>query len=340
MTIFFRLDEFGKTGNGHLVRCLTLAKEIAKQQSEIVFICAEVSEESASQINLAGFILERISTFEDEINDAQKVTEVLKKYTLGIAIVDHYGLNIEWNKIVFEHVKKLIVIDDLINRPFYCHLLISPNCFHTSAYNLLVPEFCELLLGPEFVFIKPEYIQNKKSSLKNSIDRILIFMGGADSKNVTSKLIVALSENEFNSIHLDIVIGTNNSNKLEIDHLANERGNFTLYFDRPHLADLMNTADLSIGAGGNTAWERVCVGLPSFIITLADNQVPLANYLNNLGFVSYIGNYDIITNILIQNSIRKEIKDGQLRKNFNANKNICDGMGVSRVAKRISLLTQ
>jgi UDP-2,4-diacetamido-2,4,6-trideoxy-beta-L-altropyranose hydrolase len=338
MTIFFRLDESGKKGNGHLVRCLTLAKEIAKQQSEIVFICAEVSEESAIQINLAGFILERISSFEGEIIDSQRVIEVIKKYSSGILIVDHYELNIGWNKILCEHVKKLIVIDDLINRPFYCHLLISPNCFRTSAYNLLVPDFCELLLGPEFVFIKPEYLQFKKSHIKDSIDRILIFMGGADSKNVTSKLIEALSENEFNSIHLDIVIGSNNSNKLEIEHKANKRGNFTIYFDRPHLADLMNTADLSIGAGGNTAWERVCIGLPSFIITLADNQVALANYLNNLGFVSYIGNYDIITNILIQNSIRKEIKDGQLRKNFIANKNICDGMGVSRVAKRIALL--
>ena len=80
MTIFFRLDEFGKTGNGHLVRCLTLAKEIAKQQSEIVFICADISEESARQINLEGFLLERINTFDDEINDAQNVTTVLKKY--------------------------------------------------------------------------------------------------------------------------------------------------------------------------------------------------------------------------------------------------------------------
>jgi UDP-2,4-diacetamido-2,4,6-trideoxy-beta-L-altropyranose hydrolase len=340
MTIFFRLDESGKTGNGHLVRCLTLAKEIAKKQSKIVFICAEVSEESAKAITIAGFILERISPFDDEINDAQKVSKVLKKYTLGIAIVDHYGLNIGWNRIIFEHVKKLIVIDDLINRPFYCHLLISPNCFQANAYDLLVPGFCELLLGPEFVFIKPEYLQFKKSSLRNSIDQILIFMGGADSKNVSSKVIEALSENEFNSIHLDIVIGSNNSNKLEIEGIANERGNCTVYFDRSHLADLMNTADLSIGAAGNAAWERVCVGLPSFIITLADNQVPLANYLNKLGFVSYIGHHDLVTTKLIQNSIRVEIKDRQLRNNFNVNKTIFDGMGVSRVAKRIYLLIQ
>jgi UDP-N-acetylglucosamine:LPS N-acetylglucosamine transferase len=190
------------------------------------------------------------------------------------------------------------------------------------------------------VFIKPEYLQFKKSSLRNSIDQILIFMGGADSKNVTSKVIEALSENEFKSIHLDIIIGSNNSNKLEIEGIANERGNFTLYFDRPHLADLMNTADLSIGAAGNTAWERVCVGLPSFIITLADNQVPIANYLNKLGFVSYIGHHDLVTTKLIQNSIRGEIKDRQLRNNFIVNKTICDGMGVSRVAKRIFLLIQ
>jgi spore coat polysaccharide biosynthesis predicted glycosyltransferase SpsG len=165
-------------------------------------------------------------------------------------------------------------------------------------------------------------------------------MGGADSKNVSPILIDALSENEFTSIHLDIVIGTNNSNKLEIEHKANKRGNFTLYFDRPHLADLMNKADLSIGAAGNTSWERICIGLPSFIITLAENQVPLANYLNNLGLVSYIGHHDIVTIKLIQNTIREEILEGKLRRNFISKNTVCDGMGISRISKKISFLIQ
>ena len=38
------------------------------------------------------------------------------------------------------------------------------------------------------------------------------------------------------------------------------------------MVPLMLQADLAIGAGGVTAWERCCLGLPSMLVTLAGNQ--------------------------------------------------------------------
>lgn len=338
MTIFFRVDESNNTGSGHLVRCLTLAKEIAKYQSDIVFICAEVSIESIQKIDLGGFTLVKISDFKGEINDALEVTEVLKKFAPGVVIVDHYQLKMDWTMIISNLAHKLIVIDDLMDRPLHCDLVINPNCFMANAYDMLVPDYCELLIGPKYVMVNPEYLLHKKSITSTSIETILIFMGGSDSKGLTLALVEALSDTAFGSIHLDIVIGSHNLLRSEIEEKVNKRGNFSLYYDRPHLADLMNRADLSFGAGGNSAWERVCVGLPSFIITLSDNQLCLANYLNTMGFATYIGHHDIITTIQIQSALKEEIKYGSLRNNMSINKTICDGMGVKRVAKKISSL--
>lgn len=38
------------------------------------------------------------------------------------------------------------------------------------------------------------------------------------------------------------------------------------------MAELMANSDVAIGAAGATTWERCCLGVPSLIILLADNQ--------------------------------------------------------------------
>jgi len=45
-----------------------------------------------------------------------------------------------------------------------------------------------------------------------------------------------------------------------------------VHIDANCMADLMIHSDLAIGAGGTTAWERCCLGLPSIVLQIAANQ--------------------------------------------------------------------
>jgi spore coat polysaccharide biosynthesis predicted glycosyltransferase SpsG len=47
-----------------------------------------------------------------------------------------------------------------------------------------------------------------------------------------------------------------------------------LLVDVADMAGLLVEADLAIGAAGGSAWERCCLGLPSLLLVLADNQRP------------------------------------------------------------------
>jgi spore coat polysaccharide biosynthesis predicted glycosyltransferase SpsG len=49
------------------------------------------------------------------------------------------------------------------------------------------------------------------------------------------------------------------------------------------MAQLMADSDLAIGAAGATAWERCCLGLPTLMLVLADNQHYLAEVLVGAG---------------------------------------------------------
>ena len=70
------------------------------------------------------------------------------------------------------------------------------------------------------------------------------------------------------------------------------------------LSALMIRADLSVGAAGTTSWERACLGLPSFIIPVAPNQLNNCDTLHDLGAAIKINPDN--RNLLVS-SLRSEI---------------------------------
>jgi UDP-2,4-diacetamido-2,4,6-trideoxy-beta-L-altropyranose hydrolase len=72
----------------------------------------------------------------------------------------------------------------------------------------------------------------------------------------------------------------------------------------------MANADLSIGAGGSSTWERCCMGLPSLVVAVAKNQLQAAKDISKAGLSLYLGDESEINkdNILeaIKNKISKE----------------------------------
>ncbi|MEX6780124.1 glycosyltransferase, partial [Limnospira fusiformis] len=97
-----------------------------------------------------------------------------------------------------------------------------------------------------------------------------------------------LSSSEFEGISVDVVVGTNSPHDTEIKKQVAQRPHTMLYRYRPHLADLMAKADIAVGAGGTTTWERLCLGLPTVVVGLADNQIAACQALARDGLIEYL----------------------------------------------------
>ncbi|MFO2270973.1 glycosyltransferase [Pseudomonas aeruginosa] len=50
----------------------------------------------------------------------------------------------------------------------------------------------------------------------------------------------------------------------------------------------MASSDLIIGAAGSTSWERCCLGVPSILVVLAENQRIAASALRDCGAVKLL----------------------------------------------------
>ena len=112
--------------------------------------------------------------------------------------------------------------------------------------------------------------------------------------------------------------------------------NISLHRALPDLSLLISQSDLAFGATGVTTWERMCLGLPSIVITIADNQVPAATALHNDGLITYLGCDHEVTIQSVQEAITSKMADkGALKQESERIKCFVDGCGASRVVDKI-----
>lgn len=355
MRVVFRVDASVAIGIGHVMRCRTLAVALKERGAHIQFITRAHLGHLGDMLASAGFVVTLLPPPVDIMSgsndyavwlgvsqqeDANQTIAALKDQPCDWVIVDHYGLDKFWESQVQLHTHKIMVIDDLANRPHDCDVLLDQNFALTylQRYQNWVPAHCQLLLGPRYAMLRPEYIQHRRSMSPRSsaIFRVLVFLGGADNANNTSKIILALSADPLMHLEVDIVIGPNYIHKAEVIKHSKARENTHVYTMRPHLADLMVHADIAIGAGGATTWERFCMGLPSLVISTAENQVQICEDLASLGLIRYLGDANQINVSEIRSALLEEVSSArQLRDVSASNQALVDGLGVNRIVEII-----
>ena len=308
--IVFRVDSSIQIGSGHLMRCLTLADNL-NCKSKTMFIARDLDGNLNYMISrrfklsilpkqnhnkLNGY--EKWLTVSQE-QDAKETIEIIKNLKIDLLIVDSYAIDEKWENLIRPYVKRIMVIDDLANRKHDCDILLDQNFYLNgqNRYKELIGKYCKLLLGPEFVLLRDEFYEerNKKRNDFSEVKNIFIFFGGSDLTNDTMKTLKAIFLLKSCNLKVNVVVGNNNIYKKEIEMFCNKYCWITYYCQVDNIAELMSQADLAIGAGGTTTWERCYLGLPSIVISVAENQRQLAIDAHKIGIIKYLGSSDNVS---------------------------------------------
>ena len=264
----------------------------------------------------------------------------MKSEKVDWLIIDHYGIDYKWQQKLRSHSKKIMVIDDLANRKHDCDLLLDQNLIadYRNRYKNLLPKNCSTLLGPEFALLQNNY---KKLHLsvpprKGPAKQILVYFGATDEEKLTEKTLLAFLQLNRKDIILDAVLSSHSPQIKKIKKLKKKFKNINVHSGLKSLANLIFKADLAVGACGSTTWERCCLGLPSIVVTIADNQMPIAKALHDKGIVRWLGHFDNITKNLIYNELRSFINQS-LEDWSDACKLVTDGHGSRKVASFLTL---
>jgi UDP-2,4-diacetamido-2,4,6-trideoxy-beta-L-altropyranose hydrolase len=294
MNVVIRTDASRIIGTGHVMRCLSLAEALSDKGASVRFICRLHDGHLCDLIEERGFRVQSLalSTLKIEPDcksdysawlgaswrdDAAETIAAIE--ALGFKpdwlIVDHYAVDSDWEDCVRASVGRIMVIDDLADRKHECDLLLDQNLYEDAdaRYLGLVPAHCQLLIGPRFALLRDEFRLARAGLAARSgpIRRILVFFGGSDSADHTNAVLDALNMIELSEIGVDVVIRELHRNRKNIEAVCCQR-NFVCHIQTSRLAKLMSEADIAIGAGGTSTWERCCLGLPCLTFVVADNQ--------------------------------------------------------------------
>jgi len=353
MKVFFRVDASINIGVGHVVRCLVLAEELRNLGASIGFITRDHLGNLNKQIKDNDFFLYSLpfqkraiekkssNKYETLLGVRQKVDaeETIRvfKGKIDLLIIDHYALDITWERSLRPHTKKIMVIDDLSNRMHDCDFLLDQNYVHNQKrYNNLLTPNVTKLLGTKYALLRKDFLENRKicAQENGSAERVFVFFGGTDPDNVTIMAIKALSQSKLKYLLVDVVIGSGNPHRTELEKEVNKHSNIKLHVQVDNIAELMASADIAIGAGGTATWERMVIGLPSIVITIANNQVELIKDLDQDGCLKWLGNLNQVNEQMIYCALLDIIKNPKklIEQSCSCQK-LIDGKGAGIVAQ-------
>lgn len=365
LKILFRADASIQQGTGHIMRCLVIADELKKRGHDCIFLTQPFLPNFVAQIEDRQHRLVFLTKNKmdlthfpknDEylmwlgrtiVQDAMETLDVIRSVCPDIVISDHYAIDATWMNIINSDATKTVIIDDLANREHCCDILIDQNFGRTpEQYEALVSRNTKILAGAEYIFIKDDFKNSRVLAQRNRLNRLPkrlnICMGGTDKDNSTYSVLKTVAQLDcFKSWSIDIVLRSASPHVHTLrEYVRNQKRDIKLHLDVKDMASLFSNADLAIGAGGVTLWERCCMGLPTVLLTIADNQIPAAQAMTRTGAVVYAAD------------IRKQNWEYELSKKLDAlaqdvgvihemSRNafdVCDGTGLSKVCDIIELV--
>lgn len=372
MKFVIRADASLQIGSGHVMRCLTLADLLKQNGHQISFICREHDGHLADFIRQKSFDIQLLSNLSSlnpyleegnslhhrgragvgvyahsvwlggsENDDFAECQPILQQLQPDWLIIDHYAIGQDWERLAKQslpHVK-ILVIDDLADRPHDCEILLDQTFGRkTDDYQNLVPKTCRLLIGTRYALLREEFSHWREKSLNRRKNltkpkSILLNLGGVDKDNITLKVLQSLQnfvQQSSRQFEVTVVMGKTAPNITSVQGFA-KQADFPCHVivNANNMAELMANADVAIGAGGSTSWERCCLGLPTLLVVLADNQRYLAEILNHQKAVISLSDLQDFEREFPQKF--SHLLENAKRLSKNASQ-IVDGNGAKRVA--------
>ena len=333
--IGIRVDANEKIAMGHLMRCISIAKQLKKQNREVLFILSE--EYAARDINKNGFeYLCLHNKYNEKEMELGQLIYIIQEYKIEKMLLDSYDVTEMYMKELKKYCK-LIYLDDMNSFKYPADIIIN------YTYGTEISQYIErgyikelFLLGREFVPLRPEFSGNA-ITIKPEVENIMITTGGTDEYDVIVGLLTQLEN--LQNVKKSIVVGKFYKNIKTLKKLAMADALIEIYQDISDIYGVMKRCDMAISAGGTTLAELCACGVPTICFSMADNQLAGTKAYSKEKMMIYAGDVrehkdEVINEIGF--ALAKLKNDYKLREQLSQRaKTQIDGKGAMRIAEEI-----
>lgn len=342
--ICIRVDGNEIIATGHVMRCLSIARQLKKLGQDIVFVLAD--SRPVSMIEENGFNSIVLGTVWDDMDtEIEEFCRYLSYSNTNTVLLDSYFVTEEYLSRISMHVN-VCYIDDLDTFVYPVNTLInySLQCdrdyesrYRTRGYDT------KFLLGCKYIPLREEFFYIPYE-VKDKVRRVLITTGGTDQLNIAYKLLEQLMLDAIlGDLEYHVIVGRFNENKEKLSRLAMDNSNIILHENVTNMSYWMRVCDVAITAAGTTTFELAACGIPSICFEVADNQVG-AKLWETGGYMFYAGNAYLNQGECLeecQTKLQKLCENLDARKAMSKNmQKLVDGKGAFRIASYLIKLSK
>lgn len=343
--VAIRADASVRIGGGHVARCRNLAVELRRLGAQVLFLSAELDGSTARSLLGDEWPLRLLPAglTGDAAGDARASAACLDGRRADWLVVDHYGLDCRYESALRPHAARILVLDDLADRPHDCELLLDQNLFAApeQRYRALLPAGATCLLGPRYALLPPGFAGLRpaalaRRALPGAPTRLLLFFGATDPAGACGVVLEEIAPLcRARALQVDVVLGSTAPQLASLRSAADRLG-ARLHVDTPGMASLLAEADVALGAGGTANWERCAMGIPTILCSVASNQTPVCESLAARGAARYLGEWSALARGSWTRALEQLLDDRATRESLGrAASGLVDGLGAQRVAREM-----
>ena len=327
--LYVRADGNGEIGMGHIMRCISIAKEIVSKGKEITFLIA--SDTAADVLDQAEMKYVILGTDYRNMESEKSVLEGILKHGDKILVDSYFVSNDYFN--FLRRYGKVFYIDDVHTFEYEVDGIINGNIYgDVETYNVKT-----VLGGCKYSPIRQEYHEARKN---RKPEEILITTGSSDPYGITEKVVrQILQDDVLGKQKISIICGKYNESYEELKRLLKQNTNIRILRNVPNMWECMQSAMLAITAGGTTVTELGCMGVPIICFSFVDNQERIVKVFYERDYAYYGGSYLAEGDNLIPKlceAAKTLVEDSKLRQNYSEKlMELIDGLGCKRIAEAL-----
>lgn len=339
-TIGIRVDANDTIATGHVMRCVTIAKQLIAAGSKVLFFTAD--EHAGELLEQAGMQYVCLHTGWDRMNDETTLFRMeLQKANCKKLLVDSYQVT-EKYFYGLSDICKLIYIDDCFESIYPVDMVINYNAYHVRfPYEEVYAGRAKLLLGTAYVPLREEFDGTSDNSTHHDDNtHILLSSGGGDLYNALSGILTeAMHDQTLRNMTFDVVVGGFNRNLDELERQAKEHLNIQLHYHVDHMAELMGQCSAAVSAAGTMLFELSAMQTPTVFFVSADNQQYDHEFFAQEERMLYAGDIREDRSRCLKeicSRLKLILEDANLRKTMKKKLHeVTDGKGAQRIAEEI-----
>lgn len=327
-----RADAGVAMGTGHVMRCLALA---AAWPGAVHFVSSgPLPPGIDARIHELGFETHAISAGTAPANDAERTADMARRTSAAWIVLDGYQFDGAYEERLVNHGCTVLALDDFGHTRHAARLVLNQGLDATAAPYVPLAPSQELLLGPEFALLRPEFTPFRGAPPKPvaPLENALVTLGGSDPGRVTPRVIRALSGS---GLKVRVLLGGADPARDEMERLARAEG-YEVVRDARDVSTHMAWADFAVASAGVTLLELLFMGTPSLLVIVAENQRPGALTAEARDLARVLGWHADVTEERIREGVRALVRDpGGARARAEQGRVVVDGHGAERVCRKM-----